>query len=104
MHFQSRLRGRPPKPRFISFVERAVSFPVPCRSPFPITGREALLLAVGAELKNTLCLTRDDLAFVSQHIGDLKNPETFAFFGEMAEHLAGLLEVSPAGCGLRQAP
>lgn len=89
LHFFRRARG---------FVPRPLPLPVPHHR----TG--GALLAVGAELKNTLCLTRDDLAFVSQHIGDLKNPETFAFFGEMAEHLAGLLEVSPAGCGLRQAP
>ena len=29
-----------------------------------------------AELKNTFCLTRDDHAFVSQHIGDMENEET----------------------------
>ena len=80
LHFFRRARG---------FVPRPLPLPVPHHR----TG--GALLAVGAELKNTLCLTRDDLAFVSQHIGDLKNPETFAFFGEMAEHLAGLLEVSP---------
>ncbi len=53
------------------------------------------LLATGAELKNTLCLTRGKEAFVSQHVGDLKNLETFAFFRDMARHLETLLEVRP---------
>src|SRR4029078_6290278 len=33
------------------------------------------ILACGAELKNTFCLTRDNYAFVSHHIGDLENME-----------------------------
>ncbi len=38
------------------------------------------MLACGAELKNTFCLTRDRNAFVSQHIGDLENLETLEHF------------------------
>ena len=34
------------------------------------------ILACGAELKNTFCLTRDKYAFLSHHIGDLENLET----------------------------
>ena len=81
----------------LHFFRRARGF-VPRPHPLPISHDHAVpcLLATGAELKNTLCLTRDRLAFVSQHIGDLKNPETYAFFCEMVEHLSGLLEVSPA--------
>ena len=52
-------------------------------------------MATGGELKNTLCLTRGKDAFLSQHVGDLKNLETFEFFQNMAEHLGGLLEVKP---------
>jgi hydrogenase maturation protein HypF len=38
------------------------------------------VLACGAELKNTVCLTKGNQAFLSQHIGDLENLETYDFF------------------------
>jgi hydrogenase maturation protein HypF len=53
------------------------------------------VLAVGAELKNTVCLTRDGEAFLSPHVGDLENPETNAFFEEVIAKLERLLGVSP---------
>lgn len=53
------------------------------------------VLAVGAELKSTLCLTRGDRAFLSQHIGDLKNEEVYASLEQTAEHLQGLLDIRP---------
>lgn len=54
------------------------------------------VLAVGAELKGTLCLARGDRAVMSQHIGDLKNAATLASLAETAAHLQGLLEITPA--------
>ncbi|HVE66211.1 MAG TPA: carbamoyltransferase HypF [Thermoanaerobaculia bacterium] len=53
------------------------------------------VLAVGGELKNTVCLTREGEAFLSPHVGDLENPETHAFFEELIEKLERLLGVSP---------
>ena len=38
------------------------------------------ILGCGAELKNTFCLTRDNYAFLSQHIGDMENLETMEHF------------------------
>lgn len=85
----SLLREAPP----LHFFRRARGFvPRPLELPRD-AGR--CVLATGAELKNTLCLTRGKDAFLSQHVGDLKNLETFAFFQDMAEHLGGLLEVKP---------
>jgi hydrogenase maturation protein HypF len=52
-------------------------------------------LGVGAELKNTLCLTKGNAAFVGQHIGDMSNLETAAFHAEIRAHLTSLLSVSP---------
>jgi hydrogenase maturation protein HypF len=53
------------------------------------------ILAVGPELKNCVCLTRGGEAFVSQHIGDLKNPLAVGYFEETVAKLERLLEVTP---------
>ncbi len=53
------------------------------------------ILACGAELKNTFCLTRDNYAFVSQHIGDLKNLETLSSFQQGIEHYQRLFHLHP---------
>ncbi|MCU1312362.1 MAG: (NiFe) hydrogenase maturation protein HypF [Acidobacteriaceae bacterium] len=53
------------------------------------------ILACGAELKNTLCLTRDRYAILSQHIGDLENYETLRFFEETLGNLKKLFRVEP---------
>lgn len=53
------------------------------------------ILACGAELKNTICLTKNKNAFVSQHIGDLKNIETYDFFIQTINHLKQILDIRP---------
>jgi hydrogenase maturation protein HypF len=53
------------------------------------------ILAVGGELKNTVCLTKNDHAFLSQHIGDLQNLESYRFFEEAIRHLQKILEITP---------
>jgi hydrogenase maturation protein HypF len=53
------------------------------------------LLACGAELKNTFCLTKDHYAILSQHIGDLENYETLVFFEETLANLKKLFRVEP---------
>jgi hydrogenase maturation protein HypF len=65
--------------------------------PVPVFLRRSLppVLALGAELKNTVCLTKGDRAFVSQHIGDLENLATYGFFQETIDHLQRLLDIRP---------
>jgi hydrogenase maturation protein HypF len=53
------------------------------------------VLAVGAELKNTICVARGSRAFVSQHLGDLENYETFTAFLTAIEHLCRLFDIVP---------
>jgi hydrogenase maturation protein HypF len=55
----------------------------------------APVMAVGGELKNTICVLKGRHAFLSQHIGDLENPEAFRFFHEAVEHLQRILEIEP---------
>ena len=53
------------------------------------------VLAVGGELKNTFCLTRDRYAFLSQHIGDMENYETLRFFERMVAQLERTFRIEP---------
>ncbi len=53
------------------------------------------VLACGAELKSTVCLTKKNQAFLSQHIGDLDNPSTEAFFQQTVSHLERILDIRP---------
>ncbi len=74
--------------------------PRPVSIPLPHTHKHApVVLGVGAELKSTLCLTRQEnthaSAFLSQHIGTLQNMETFNFYKEVLAHMEMLLQVQP---------
>jgi len=77
--FYRRARGYVPRPVFLPEAAQHA----PC------------VLGTGAELKATICLTRGREAFVGQHIGDLENPATLAFYEEVAAHLESLLQVRP---------
>jgi hydrogenase maturation protein HypF len=65
--------------------------------PVPVFLNEDLppILAVGGELKNTVCLTKDRHAFLSQHIGDLENLESYGFFETTISSFKRILEVEP---------
>jgi hydrogenase maturation protein HypF len=54
------------------------------------------VLAVGGQLKSTVCITRGDEAFLSQHIGDLDAYESREFFEEVIGKMERLLGVSAA--------
>jgi hydrogenase maturation protein HypF len=66
--------------------------------PVPIFLRKSVpqVLALGGELKGTICLTKENRAFVGQHIGDLENLETLEFLEETVDHLQRILEVRPS--------
>ncbi len=65
--------------------------------PVPVFLKDEMppVLGCGAELKNTVCLTRGKQAFVSQHIGDLKNRATDDFFRLTVDHLKRILSIDP---------
>ena len=65
--------------------------PFPVRLPF----HARPILASGADLKSTICLTRGPYAFLSPHIGDLANLETYVSYREMVARMAGLFRVRP---------
>ena len=66
--------------------------PAPLRVAFKF-GRQ--ILACGAELKNTFCLTRGHNAYVSHHVGDLENLETLRSYEQGIEHFRRLFDLHP---------
>lgn len=75
-----------------TFVRRARGY-TPRRIKLPFSGPS--VLACGAWLKNTVCLTRGDEAFVSQHIGDLDHAGTRAMLDETVDYLIDIIDVQP---------
>jgi len=63
--------------------------------PIELAAAARPILAVGAELKNTFCLTRDGLAFVGPHIGDLQNGETLEAFEQSIGRFEELFQARP---------
>jgi hydrogenase maturation protein HypF len=73
-------------------VRRARSYaPYPIRLPF----RTKQALGCGAEEKNTFCLTKDNYAFLSQHIGDMENMETLEHFDNTISLYKRLFHIEP---------
>jgi hydrogenase maturation protein HypF len=71
-----RARGYAPHPIHLSFGARQV-------------------LGCGAEEKNTFCLTKDNYAFLSQHIGDMENMETLEHFDSTISLYKRLFHIEP---------
>ncbi len=66
-------------------------------APYPVSLPLVVppVLAVGGELKATVCLTRDSYAFLSPHIGDVENIETERAMTRTVAHLQQLFGVRP---------
>jgi hydrogenase maturation protein HypF len=67
---------------------------VPTSLDLPIPTAQHLL-GTGAEQKNAFCVAKDDRAWPSHHIGDLKNYETLQSLERGIEHFERLFEVTP---------
>jgi hydrogenase maturation protein HypF len=65
--------------------------PAPIRLPFEMPQ----IIAIGADLKNAICLAREHNAFLSQHLGDLENIEAQKSLEAVANHLCKILNVAP---------
>ena len=79
----------------VMFLRRARGY-VP--TPVALARSGPSVVGLGPMLKATVCLTKGDQAFVSQHIGDLENLSTMRFYRETLTHLLGVLGVSPELC------
>jgi len=73
-------------------IRRARSYaPYPIRLSF----KTRQVLGCGAEEKNTFCLTKDNYAFLSQHIGDMENMETLEHFDSTISLYKRLFHIQP---------
>ena len=54
-----------------------------------------VVLAVGAELKSSVCLLKGNRALLSEHIGDLKDGRVYRHFIDTINHLEDLFNVRP---------
>ena len=65
--------------------------------PFPVKVPESrgMVLACGAEQKASFCLSKGSYVFQSQHIGDLKNMETFENYERQIRHFQRLFDIKP---------
>jgi hydrogenase maturation protein HypF len=61
-------------------------------APLPVALGEAdaAVLAVGGELKNTFAVTRDGMAFLSAHIGDMVSPQAQRAFVRSVEQMSAM--------------
>ncbi|MEC4288276.1 carbamoyltransferase HypF [Escherichia coli] len=74
----------------LSFLRRSRGYaPYPIHLPYAVDS----VIALGAELKNTISIGKGKQVFLSQHIGDLKNNVTFKSHIECIDHLQNLLNV-----------
>jgi len=69
-------------------------------APLPVVlgareGSGGVVLAAGAEVKNTVALARDGLAFVSAHIGDLGTLQSRSAYQRASSQLLGFHRSSP---------
>jgi hydrogenase maturation protein HypF len=65
--------------------------PLPVHVPVPLP----CVLAVGAQIKNTVALSVGTEVFLSQHIGDLETGRALSAFDQTASDLPRLYEVTP---------
>ena len=76
----------------IQFLRRARGY-----APVPVSvAAEGVIFAAGPEQKNTFTLLRGTDGFVSQHIGDVENAETYDAWLATKDRFESLFEMEPA--------
>ena len=64
-------------------------------SPISLAEGGPTVLGTGGELKNALCLAKGADAIMSQHVGDMKNYESYRHFDAVAAHLLRIFRTEP---------
>ncbi|MCF8365555.1 MAG: carbamoyltransferase HypF [Bacteroidales bacterium] len=75
-----------------TLIRRSRGFvPTPIRTKLNVDG----IFAAGAELVNCFAVGKENLSIMSQHIGDLKNFDTYQFYEETIGKFQNLFRVNP---------
>ena len=77
------------KPRIMRRARGFVPRPVVLAKPYPP------VLALGPHLKSTVCIIKDNQAFLSPHIGDMETPQARDFFHESISLMKKITDCSP---------
>lgn len=77
----------------VHMIRRARGF-VP--EPIRLKGNRQVILALGAQQKNTFCLAKQENAFLSGHIGDLDDADTEKSFTDEIASFLKIFEAVPA--------
>jgi hydrogenase maturation protein HypF len=64
--------------------------------PLPFLGKKPAILAFGGDRKNTFCITQENHAYVSQHLGDLSSPRTLEHYRSEISKWCDFLNLTPA--------
>ena len=87
----------------VQVIRRARGF-----APMPLSIKRqtntSSILACGPEQKNTFCMVRGGDAFVSQHIGDMENAQTYDAWLETKSRFESLFEIKPQHIALDMHP
>lgn len=76
----------------LQVIRRSRGF-APDAVELPFEGKS--VLALGALLKNTVCLTKGTQAFISQHIGDLDRAANCRTLNQTVRHIEDLFDINP---------
>lgn len=85
-----------------SVVRVVANRPVPIRRsrgyvplPIPLRRSGPDVLAIGGDLKSTMCLTKGDIAFLGPHVGDQESLDSRQAMKRCVEHFLRLYQVKP---------
>lgn len=70
-------------------------------APLPVMvskHRKLQTIAIGGELKNTFCIGKNELLYLSSYVGDMADIRTVCALKESVERMQELLEVHPEKC------
>lgn len=76
-----------------AIVVRRARGMAPIAIDLPVAGKSTL--AVGGHLKNSVCLTKGNKAYLSPYIGDLDNPDNCRYLQETVAHLMDVFQIVP---------